>query len=125
MQAPQAVVLQLTAVLSERVTTPVTVASLGDVVKLAMELVETQAAGYDKRGLVVDIVKAVLATDGGDTLVDDLANNGALGSMVDVIVSASRGLVDINSAARVGKATCLTACKRVCLGYLRKRLSRL
>ena len=87
------------------------------VLRFAMEVVEaTQLKGEAQKTLVEKLVKQVVIdapiSDDKQKLLLDMVNNGIVGNMADLVVSASKGEVDINSAVKVASTCCLSFMKQ-------------
>ena len=87
------------------------------VLRFAMEVVEaTQLKGEAQKTLVEKLVKQVVIdapiSDDKEKLLLDMVNNGIVGNMADLVVSASKGEVDINSAVKVASTCCLSFMKQ-------------
>jgi len=87
------------------------------VLRFAMEVVETSTAkGKEQTILVEKLVKQVVIdapiSDFKEKLILDMINEGILGDMTSLIVSASKGELNINAAA----ATAGVCCKS-CFGF--------
>ena len=87
------------------------------VLRFAMEVVEaTQLKGDAQKTLVEKLVKQVVVdapiSDDKEKLLLDMVDNGIVGNMADLVVSASKGEVDINSAVKVASTCCLSFMKQ-------------
>ena len=82
-----------------------------------MELVEqTPLKGSEQKEMALKLIKALIVdfTEGEDERVLlQLHNDGTIGNMIDLIVDATRGRLDINTAVQV-----TTGCLNRCLPYL-------
>ena len=82
-----------------------------------MELVEqTPLKGSEQKELALKLIKALIIdlTNGEDERVLlELLNDGTIGNMIDLIVDATKGRLDINTAVQV-----TTGCLNRCLPYL-------
>ncbi len=87
------------------------------VIKYVMELVEeTPLKGNEQKELGLQLIKAIIVdlTDGEDEKVLlKLLEDGTIGNMIDLIVDATRGRLDVNSAVNV-----TTGCLNRCIPYL-------
>tara|TARA_B100001741_G_C16472545_1_gene560801 strand:+ start:696 stop:1103 length:408 start_codon:yes stop_codon:yes gene_type:complete len=87
------------------------------VIKYVMELVEeTPLKGNEQKELGLQLIKAIIVdlTDGEDEKVLlKLLEDGTIGNMIDLIVDATRGRLDVNSAVNV-----TTGCLKRCIPYL-------
>ena len=59
---------------------------------------------------VIDLRKGLLGSN--ILIVDDLCDEGILGNTIDMIVAASKGELDINTAAKVATGCCISILKR-------------
>ena len=86
------------------------------VLRFAMEVVEvTELKGEAQKTLVSKLVKQVITdapiSDEKERFLLDLIDNGIIGNMTDLVVSASKGEVDINLAVKVATTCCLSFTK--------------
>ena len=83
------------------------------IIKYVMEQVEhTPLKGSEQKELALKLIKALIIdlTDREDeALLLQLLENGAIGNMIDLIVDATRGKLDINTLAQVGSG-CFNSC---------------
>jgi len=83
------------------------------IIKYVMEQVEhTPLKGSEQKELALTLIKALIVdlTEGEDeVLLLQLLDNGAIGNMIDLIVDATKGKLDINTLAQVGSG-CLNSC---------------
>ena len=91
------------------------------VLRLAMEVVEaTDAKGAEQKELVEKLVKQVVkdapVSDFKEKLMLDMIDEGILGDMTSLIVSASKGELNINAAAATAGVCCKT-----CIGSVLKK----
>ncbi len=83
------------------------------VLRFAMEVVETtELKGEAQKTLVNKLVKQVVVdapiSDEKERFLLDLIENGIIGNMTDLVVSASKGNLDINLAVKVATTCCLS-----------------
>lgn len=87
------------------------------IIKYVMELVEqTPLKGSEQKEMALKLFRALIVdfTDAEDERVLlQLLNDGTIGNMIDLIVDATRGRLDINTAVEV-----TTGCLNRCLPYL-------
>ena len=87
------------------------------IIKYVMELVEqTPLKGSEQKEMALKLIRALIVdfTDAEDERVLlQLLDNGTIGNMIDLIVDATRGRLDINTAVQV-----TTGCLNRCLPYL-------
>ena len=81
------------------------------VLKLAMEVVEaSKLKGPAQRELAIKLVRQVVVdapiSDEKEKLLIDLIDNGILSNTVDLVVEASKGEVNINTAVKVASGCC-------------------
>tara|TARA_Y100001970_G_C13706488_1_gene589758 strand:+ start:92 stop:445 length:354 start_codon:yes stop_codon:yes gene_type:complete len=87
------------------------------VLQFSMEVVEaTQLKGEAQKTLVEKLVRQVVIdapiSDDKEKLLLDMVDNGIVGNMADLVVSTSKGEVDINSAVKVASTCCVSFFKR-------------
>ena len=87
------------------------------IIKYVMELVEqTPLKGSEQKEMALKLIRALIVdfTDADDERVLlQLLDDGTIGNMIDLIVDATRGRLDINTAVQV-----TTGCLNRCLPYL-------
>lgn len=87
------------------------------IIKYVMELVEqTPLKGSEQKEMALKLIKELIVdlTEGEDERVLlQLLNDGTIGNMIDLIVDATKGRLDINTALQV-----TTGCLNRCLPYL-------
>jgi hypothetical protein len=87
------------------------------IIKYVMELVEqTPLKGSEQKEMALKLIRALIIdfTDAEDERVLlQLLDDGTIGNMIDLIVDATRGRLDINTAVQV-----TTGCLNRCLPYL-------
>lgn len=87
------------------------------IIKYVMELVEqTPLKGSKQKEMALKLIRALIVdfTDAEDERVLlQLLDDGTIGNMIDLIVDATRGRLDINTAVQV-----TTGCLNRCLPYL-------
>lgn len=86
------------------------------VLRFAMEVVETtQLKGEAQKEMVIDLVRKVVKvapiSDEKEKLLLDMIDNGILSNTIELVISASKGEVDINAAQKVAAGCCLTFLK--------------
>ena len=86
------------------------------VIKYVMELIEeSPIKGVEQKELALKLMRALIVdlTEGEDELVLlKLLDDNTIGNMIDLIVDASKGKLDINTAAKV-----TTGCIKHCVPY--------
>ena len=87
------------------------------IIKYVMELVEqTPLKGSEQKEMALKLIRALIVdfTDAEDERVLlQLLDDGTIGNMIDLIVDATRGRLDINTTVQV-----TTGCLNRCLPYL-------
>ena len=87
------------------------------IIKYVMELVEqTPLKGSEQKELALKLINALIVdlTNGEDERVLlQLLNDGTIGNMIDLIIDATKGRLDVNTAIQV-----TTGCLNRCLPYL-------
>jgi len=87
------------------------------IIKYVMELVEqTPLKGSEQKEMALKLIRALIIdfTDAEDERVLlQLLDDGTIGNMIDLIVDATKGRLDINTAVKV-----TTGCLNRCLPYL-------
>ena len=84
---------------------------------IAMEIVEaTKVKGEAQKTLVEKVVRQIIVdapiSDEKEKLLLDLCDEGILGNTIDMIVSASKGELDINTATKVATGCCISLLKK-------------
>ena len=87
------------------------------IIKYVMELVEqTPLKGSEQKEMALKLIRALIVdfTDAEDERVLlQLLDDGTIGNMIDLIVDATKGRLDVNTAIQV-----TTGCLNRCLPYL-------
>lgn len=83
------------------------------ILQYVIEVVElSEARGPQKKVLALSLLTNVVDDAGLDDdekkLCMDMIENGTLGDTIDLVVSASRGKLDLNSVAKTGALCCIT-----------------
>ena len=91
--------------------------SITTVIKLAMEVVEaSKLKGEAQKKLVTTIVRKIVVdapiADEKEKLLLDMIDQGVVANVIDLVVSASKGEIDINSAVKVATGCCVSFLKR-------------
>ena len=94
----------------------VAVTTITQVVKIVMEIVEaTKLKGIEQNSLVTKIVRQIVVdapiSDNKEKLLLDLIDEQIMGDVVDLVVSASKGQLEINATAQVAANCCLAFLK--------------
>jgi len=86
------------------------------IIKYVMELVEeTPLKGSEQKEMALKLIKALIVdfTDGKDEgVLIQLLEDGTIGNMIDLIVDATRGRLNVNRAVEV-----TTGCLNRCIPY--------
>ena len=93
------------------------------IIKYTMEIVEnTPLKGSEQKNFACRLIKEIFKniTDGEEekSLVK-LVDNGTIGNMIDLIIDASRGRLNVNTVTRASQG-----CLGVCLPYVFKQISK-
>lgn len=90
--------------------------TITEIVKIAMEIVEaTKLKGSDQKLLVEKIVRKIVTQSSLDeakkSIVISILDEGIVGDVIDLVVSATRGEVNINTVEKVATGCCLAFLK--------------
>lgn len=86
------------------------------VIKISMEIVEaTSLKGEEQKKLVEKLVRKVVKdapiADEKEKLLLDMIDEGVVGDVVDLVVAATRGEIDVNAVEQVAVGCCLSILK--------------
>ena len=86
------------------------------VVRFAMEIVEaTSLKGQQQKELVEKIVRHVIRdapiSDSKETVLLYMVDEGIIGDITELVVSASKGELNVNAVIEVSKICCLGFCR--------------
>tara|TARA_B100000282_G_C31692761_1_gene472293 strand:+ start:545 stop:946 length:402 start_codon:yes stop_codon:yes gene_type:complete len=86
------------------------------VIKLAMEIVEASALkGDDQKKLVEKIVRKIVVdapiTDEKEFLLLNMIDEGIVGDVIDLVISASKGELNVNVVEKAAVGCCLAVLK--------------
>ena len=86
------------------------------VIKISMEIVEaTNLKGEEQKKLVEKLVKKVVKdapiADEKEKLLLDMIDEGVVGDVVDLVVAATKGEIDVNAVEKVAVGCCLSILK--------------
>ena len=86
------------------------------VLKLSMECAEsTDLKGAEKKDLAIKLVRQVIIdapiSDEKEKLLLDMVDNNVLHNMVDLVIDASQGKLNIDSVAQVASGCCALVMK--------------
>jgi hypothetical protein len=90
--------------------------TITEIVKIAMEIVEaTKLKGSGQKLLVEKIVRKIVTQSSLDeakkSIVISILDEGIVGDVIDLVVSATRGEVNINTVEKVATGCCLAFLK--------------
>ena len=107
-QAFQSAYAQLKRRIRDVGLTPQTIIT---VLRVAMEVVEmTQLKGEDQRVLAVRLVRRAVEeapiSDDREKLLLDMIDNGILDNTIELVVAATRGQINVNTALECATACC-------------------
>ena len=113
--AYDAALLKLKSTLKER-NIEVSSKTITEIVKIAMEIVEaTKLKGPDQKVLVEKIVRKTVTESPLDeakkSIVIAMLDEGIVGDVIDLVVSATKGEVNINTVEKVATGCCLAFLK--------------
>ena len=101
---------------------PISSGSLHIIIKYTMELIEdTPLKGQAQKDFALKLLRDVFkeATDGDEEkALLSLLNNGAIGNMIDLIIDATKGKLNVNSLVKVSQS-CFTACLPYVLKHIK------
>lgn len=86
------------------------------VIKISMEIVEvTNLKGSEQKKLVEKLVRKVVKdapiADEKEKLLLDMIDEGVVGDVVDLVVAATKGEIDVNAVEKVAVGCCLSILK--------------
>ena len=113
--AYDAALLKLQSTLKER-NIEVSSKTITQIVKIAMEIVEaTKLKGKEQKVLVERIVRKIVIDspleESKKSIVISMLDEGIVGDVIDLVVSATKGELDINSVEKVATGCCLAFLK--------------
>ena len=113
--AYDAALLKLQATLKER-NIEVSSKTITQIIKIAMEIVEaTKLKGKEQKVLVERIVRKIVTDspleESKKSIVISMLDEGIVGDVIDLVVSATKGELDINSVEKVATGCCLAFLK--------------
>ena len=113
--AYDAALFKLQSTLKER-NIEVSSKTITEIVKIAMEIVEaTKLKGPDQKVLVEKIVRKIVTESPLDeakkSIVIAMLDEGIVGDVIDLVVSATKGEVNINTVEKVATGCCLAFLK--------------
>ena len=113
--AYDAALIKLQSTLKER-NIEVSSKTITQIVKIAMEIVEaTKLKGKEQKALVERIVRKIVTDapldESKKSIVISMLDEGIVGDVIDLVVSATKGELDINSVEKVATGCCLAFLK--------------
>jgi hypothetical protein len=95
--------------------TPDTITS---VITMAMELVEaSQVKGEEQKRLVTEVVRKIVVdapiADDKEKLLLDMIDQGVVGNVIELVVSATKGEINVNAAKKAAAGCCWGLAKNV------------
>ena len=113
--AYDAALLKLQSTLKEK-NIEVSSKTITQIVKIAMEIVEaTKLKGKEQKALVERIVRKIVTDapldESKKSIVISMLDEGIVGDVIDLVVSATKGELDINSVEKVATGCCLAFLK--------------
>lgn len=113
--AYDAALIKLQSTLKER-NIEVSSKTITQIVKIAMEIVEaTKLKGKEQKVLVERIVRKIVndspLEESKKSIVISMLDEGIVGDVIDLVVSATKGELDINSVEKVATGCCLAFLK--------------
>ena len=90
----------------------INVTTITTVVKFSMEIVEmTQLKGKEQKKMVEKLVRKVVEdapiSDDKEKFLLDMVDEGVVGDVIEMVVSASRGELNINATVDVAQTCCM------------------
>ena len=94
----------------------ITSKTITTVIKICMEIAEaTKLKGKEQKGLVERLIKKVVKdapiSDEKEKLLLDMVGEGVVGDVVDLVVSATKGELDVNAVEKAAVGCCLAVLK--------------
>ena len=113
--AYDAALLKLQSTLKEK-NIEVSSKTITQIIKIAMEIVEaTKLKGKEQKALVERIVRKIVTDapldESKKSIVISMLDEGIVGDVIDLVVSATKGELDINSVEKVATGCCLAFLK--------------
>ena len=113
--AYDAALIKLQSTLKER-NIEVSSKTITQIVKIAIEIVEaTKLKGKEQKVLVERIVRKIVndspLEESKKSIVISMLDEGIVGDVIDLVVSATKGELDINSVEKVATGCCLAFLK--------------
>ena len=113
--AYDAALLKLQSTLKER-NIEVSSKTITQIVKIAMEIVEaTKLKGKEQKALVERIVRKIVTDapleESKKSIVISMLDEGIVGDVIDLVISATKGELNINTVEKVATGCCLAFLK--------------
>jgi len=94
----------------------ITPRTITTVIRMSMELAEASALQGEEQKILVEklvrkVVKDAPITDEKEKLLLDMIDEGIVGNVIDLVISASRGEVNINAVKKAAAGCCLAVLK--------------
>lgn len=94
----------------------ITATTITTVIKICMEIAEaTKLKGKEQKVLVERLIKKVVKdapiTDEKEKLLLDMIEEGVVGDVIDLVVSATKGELDVNAVEKAAVGCCLAVLK--------------
>ena len=94
----------------------ITAKTITIVIKIAMEIVEaSQVKGDEQKKLVEKIVRQVIViapiSDKKEKLLLDMIDEGVVGEVIELVVSATKGELNVNAAEKAAASCCISLLK--------------
>jgi hypothetical protein len=107
--------IKLQSTLKER-NIDVSSKTITQIVKIAMEIVEaTKLKGAEQKALVEKIVRKIIVDspleESKKSIVISMLDEGIVGDVIELVVSATKGELDINTVEKVATGCCLAFLK--------------
>ena len=96
----------------------VTPETISNIVGIAMEIVEaSHLKGEDQKKLVNEIIRKIVTdapiNDEKEKLLLDMIDSGVVSHMIDLVVSATKGELNVNAAKKAASGCCWSVAKNV------------
>lgn len=97
----------------------ITVSNFIYIIQIVMEIIEvTRLKGEQQKHLATGLIREIIIdapiSDVKEKLMLDMIDEGIVANMIDTIVSASKGELNINSTKKVAKICCFNLLKKNC-----------
>jgi len=88
------------------------------------ELDGTELKGAEKKEIGLKLIKELvkdLAEGEDEEILLKMINDGTVGNLIDLIIDATKGKINVNAIAKVG-VSCMTSCLPYCFPSLKKKI---